>query len=274
MSNYYIDSHVCMPEVMKKLCLSSYPEMKEMIDNLNSSHPDKPVYKGCISVSSAEEVQESTKLLEEFDDVHTVYGIHPLYCNTAKENSYDRIEELIKSKKCVALGEIGLDFHEFKDEDFADRPTQIESFKKQMDIVKRYNKAIVLHTREAEEETKQMMKEGIDKYAYIDVHCYTSSIDFANWVLYEFPNSYIGIAGVVTFKNSKEIKEVVKQLPLDKILLETDGPYMAPVPFRGKPCHSGHIPYITKTIAEVKGIDTSRVYTQIYNNTISMFSLN
>ncbi|KAL7716853.1 Hydrolase TatD family protein [Entamoeba marina] len=258
--NTFYDTHCNIPNVLDKLKLNDYDDLTNHVNNTISSHPQHPSFKGCISVASDIESHQSTKDLEDF--VHTVF-----------EKDYHSLTNLIKSKRCVALGEIGLDYHEFPGMNFANKETQLDSFIKQMDIAKINQKSIVLHTREAEDDTMKLMKEHIDKYTFIDVHCYTGSVEFAKWLMKEYPNAYIGIVSVVTFKNSKDIRNVVKNIPLDKLLVETDAPCMAPVLFRGKPCHPSHIPWIIDSIAKVKEVSVEKVYEETTKNAESMFAI-
>ncbi|BFU22542.1 hydrolase TatD family protein [Entamoeba histolytica HM-3:IMSS] len=267
----YYDTHCNVPCILEKYKKTSYEEYLKIVEETYCKLDKKPIFKGCVCVASDKESHQPTKELEEH--VYSVYGIHPLYCNSVDESVYDEISLLIQSKKCVALGETGLDYHEFPGMNYANKDQQLNAFKKQLSIAKQFNKPLVLHTREADEDTKQVMKELIDPMTFIDVHCYTGTIELAKWIIQEFPNAFIGIAGVITFKNGQSIRDLVKVIPLERILVETDGPFMAPVPFRGKPCHSGMIPWIIKEIARVKEVDEEVVYKQTTQNAQRMFSI-
>ncbi|ELP92581.1 hydrolase TatD family protein, partial [Entamoeba invadens IP1] len=167
----------------------------------------------------------------------------------------------------------GLDYHPFPGMGYADKETQKTSFLLQIELAKKLQKPIVLHTREADEDTQKTMTENIPFDFPMDIHCYTASLDFAKWVLEKYPNAYFGFAGVVTFKNAKNVLDVVKVVPLDKILLETDAPFMAPIPFRGKPSHSGMIPWIAETIAKTKGVSLEEVLRQTTINAKKLFKI-
>ena len=137
----------------------------------------------------------------------------------------------------------------------------------------RLKKPIVIHTREAEEDTFNMMKEYIPQDWKLHVHCFTDSSPFATKLIQEWPNLFIGFTGVVTFKNSLDLQHVVKEVPIDRLLLETDGPFMAPIPHRGKTCHPGHIPHIAKKIAELKATSIERIYEVCRKNTRTMYGV-
>jgi TatD DNase family protein len=140
------------------------------------------------------------------------------------------------------------------------RDTQARAFVAQMALAKELGAPIVVHTREAEEDTLRLMREHLPRDHRIHVHCFTSSARLARELLAHFPNLCLGFTGVVTFKNAPEVREVVAATPLDRILLETDGPYMAPAPRRGEVAHPGHVPYIAAKIAEIKGVSAAEVF--------------
>eukprot|EP01103_Thecamoeba_quadrilineata_P008758 TRINITY_DN1848_c0_g1_i1.p1 TRINITY_DN1848_c0_g1~~TRINITY_DN1848_c0_g1_i1.p1 ORF type:complete len:180 (+),score=26.88 TRINITY_DN1848_c0_g1_i1:320-859(+) len=154
--------------------------------------------------------------------------------------------------KTVAWGEIGLDYHPFPGHDYAEPSLQRKIFQQQIRLSLEYQKPIIIHTREAEEDTLQMMTEHIPVSWPLHVHCFTDSLEFAQKLMDTFPNLWFGFTGVITFKNSSELQRIVKEIPLNRILLETDGPFMAPIPYRGKVCHPGHVMNIAEKIAEIK----------------------
>eukprot|EP01089_Gocevia_fonbrunei_P020449 TRINITY_DN7633_c0_g1_i2.p1 TRINITY_DN7633_c0_g1~~TRINITY_DN7633_c0_g1_i2.p1 ORF type:complete len:194 (+),score=29.73 TRINITY_DN7633_c0_g1_i2:41-583(+) len=175
----------------------------------------------------------------------------------------------MSNAKVVAWGEIGLDYHY----DLSDRETQKKVFSQQISKAIELKKPLVIHTREAEEDTYTIMKELVPKDWNIHIHCFTSSKPFAEKLLSEWDNLFIGFTGVITFGTAQNVRDVCKIVPLDRFLLETDGPYMAPTPFRGKTCHSGHIPYIAKKIAEVKEIPIEKVFEEALKNTKRMYGI-
>eukprot|EP01101_Sappina_pedata_P012347 TRINITY_DN8461_c0_g1_i1.p1 TRINITY_DN8461_c0_g1~~TRINITY_DN8461_c0_g1_i1.p1 ORF type:complete len:180 (-),score=38.41 TRINITY_DN8461_c0_g1_i1:100-639(-) len=171
----------------------------------------------------------------------------------------------------VAWGEIGLDFHIFNGIEYASHETQYRTFKRQIELALAARKPMIIHTREAEKETLEIMKEMIPKDWKLHVHCFTDSIAFAEELLAHFPNLWIGFTGVITFRSAKKLQQVVKRVPLNRILLETDGPSMTPEPFRGQPCHSGHIPLIAEKVALLKGVPVEEVYQVTNQNCFELF---
>lgn len=166
-----------------------------------------------------------------------------------KEDTLEEIKEYIKNnKKIVAIGEIGLDY--YWDEN-PPKEVQKEVFRKHMNLAKELNMPVVIHDREAHQDTLEIIKEFPEVTGV--VHCFSGSVEFAKECIKL--GYYIGFTGVVTFKNAKKVVEVAKEIPLDRMLVETDCPYMAPEPNRGKRNKSDYIEYIIKRIAEIKNID-------------------
>ena len=137
---------------------------------------------------------------------------------------------------------------------------QRRAFVDQMALATELGAPLVVHTRDAEEDTLELMRANLPRDAKVHVHCFTSSLELADALLAAFPNLCLGFTGACTFKNAEEIRAVVRATPLERILLETDGPYMAPEPHRGTVAHPGMVPHVAAKIAEVKGVDVAEVF--------------
>lgn len=216
--------------------------------------------------SSLKGLEMSVKLSEENDFVYAAAGIHPENAYEFNEEVKFRIEQLAQDKKIVAVGEIGLDY--YWDEN-PPREVQKEVFRAQMDIAKKYNLPVIIHDREAHKDTIEIMKEYPEVIGV--VHCFSGSVEFAKECVKL--GYYIGVTGVITFKNSKTIKEVVKNIPLEKILVETDCPYMAPTPHRGKRNQSNYISFIMDEIAKIKECDIQKISEITIFNTKNLFKI-
>lgn len=199
--------------------------------------------KGCI---------DSVNLANKHDMFYAAVGIHPEYADKFDEQTLNELKKLAKSEKVKAIGEIGLDY--YYDEN---PPKEIQKrvFIKQMELAKELNLPVIIHDRDAHEDTLNIIKQF--KGVKGEIHCFSGSVEFARECLKL--GYYIGFTGVVTFKNAKKVIEVVKEVPLDKILVETDCPYMAPTPFRGKRNRSEYIEYIINKISEIKDIGPEEV---------------
>lgn len=199
--------------------------------------------------ASYDSLKSTDDLTRRYDFIVGALGIHPENANEMKEDTIDEIKNYIKNNdKIVAIGEIGLDY--YWDEN-PSKEIQKEVFRKQMNLAKELNLPVIIHDREAHQDTLEIIKEFPEVRGVI--HCFSGSVEFAKECIKL--GYYIGFTGVVTFKNAKKIVEVAKELPLDKMLVETDCPYMAPEPNRGKRNKSDYIEYIIKKIAQIKEID-------------------
>lgn len=213
------------------------------------------------------------KIANKYDYIYTISGISP---NDVPESLEEikplikELEEIIKNdtnKKIVAIGEIGLDYYWNKE----NKQIQKEMFIKQIELANKYNLPIVIHTREATCDTIEILKENKVNYTGV-FHCCPLNRELIKEAL--TLGYYISFAGPITFKNSKNAEEIVKMVPLEKILIETDSPYLAPEPKRGTRNNSINVKYIAEKIAEFKGIAIEEVANMTYNNAIKVFKIN
>ena len=210
--------------------------------------------------SSYESIDKTYKLTMENNFIYGALGIHPENANEFNDDVEREIRELVgKNEKIIAKGEIGLDYYW---EENPPKEVQKDVFRKQMKLAETLNLPVVIHDRDAHQDTLEIMKE-FPKVNGI-VHCFSGSTEFALECIKL--GYYIGIGGVVTFKNAKKIVEVVKAIPLDKILVETDAPYMAPTPNRGKRNKSDYIAYIIEQIANIKDLEPKEVNITVNDN--------
>ena len=217
--------------------------------------------------SSVPSIEESLALAHRFPHVYCALGIHPEHCADLTDELLAKIREKLKDDKAVAVGEIGLDYY-WKE---PDPELQRYWFARQLQLAREADLPVVIHSREAAADTMRIMKENRAEETGGVVHCYSYSAELAK----EFVKMgfYIGIGGVVTFKNAKKIVEVVREIPLEHILLETDCPYLAPAPFRGKRNSSLYLPYVVTRIAEIKGVPEEEVIRVTEKNARTMYRL-
>eukprot|EP01130_Rhizamoeba_saxonica_P018490 TRINITY_DN9273_c0_g2_i1.p1 TRINITY_DN9273_c0_g2~~TRINITY_DN9273_c0_g2_i1.p1 ORF type:complete len:313 (-),score=54.92 TRINITY_DN9273_c0_g2_i1:12-950(-) len=272
----YIDTHCNIPNILEK-CDKSIDEFSNFKDEVISAvhHQEGVHFEGCISVASDNATRDSTvHLMNNENEIYGAFGIHPLYAREYTSASKAHIESLLNLNKVVAYGEIGLDYHRFPPEyNYASPNLQKEIFIDQIQLALKHQLPIIIHTREAEDDTLQIMKSHIPSNWPIHVHCFTDTWELASSLIECFENIYFGFTGVITFKNAKKIKDVVKQIPLKHFLLETDGPYMAPVPFRGSVAHPGHIPTIVDQISLLKNVEKFEVLRIARENTYKMYGI-
>lgn len=206
----------------------------------------------------------SVELANKYDYIYAACGIHPEEADKTPENYIEILKKLSKDEKCVAIGEIGLDYYWRQDT----KEKQKELFENQILLAKELDLPIIVHDREAHGDTLEILKKHKPKGV---LHCFSGSPETAEEILKL--GMYIGLGGALTFKNARKAVEVAGMLPLDRLLLETDCPYMAPVPFRGKRNYSGYIPYIAEKVAEIKGIDPQTVLDVTSENAKKLFKI-
>lgn len=223
------------------------------------------ITKICNVCSDLASLDETKALMEKYDFIYGAFGIHPSDSGPLTEEDIMRIKNLCSLNKCVAIGEIGLDYYWNEPE----HDIQKKWFIRQLELAKEINKPVIIHSRDACKDTLDILNNYKDIPGII--HCYSYTKETARDYLnmgYMF-----GIGGVVTFKNSQKLKEAVEYIPLDNLILETDCPYLAPVPNRGKRNDSSNIPYVIEEIANIKKLDPSYVEETCFNNTLKIYNI-
>ena len=213
---------------------------------------------GCDEQSS----KKALEMAEQYDFVYAAVGIHP--GNLDSGTTVEQIRALASHKKCVAIGEIGLDYYWVDD----NKPQQIEVFEKQIMLAKELDLPILVHDRDAHADTLEILKRHKPKGV---VHCFSGSVEMAQEIIKL--GMYIGVGGVITFKNAKKLPDVVRIIPDELLLVETDCPYLAPEPYRGKLCHSGMINLTAQKIAEIRNTTTEQILQLTAQNAKLLFAL-
>lgn len=205
----------------------------------------------------------SIDFAEKYDYIYATVGIHPENLEGLPDNYISVLRELSKHKKVVAIGEIGLDYYYDIPKDI-----QLKVFEEQLILANELSMPVCVHDREAHNDTLSLLKKHRPKGV---VHCFSGSREMAREVIKL--GMYIGVGGVITFKNARKAIEVVEDIPLEKIVLETDAPYLAPVPFRGKRNDSSMIIYIAQKVAEIKNISIEVLLKATYENAKRLYNL-
>lgn len=202
----------------------------------------------CGIVCASVDIKSSEAILglsHEYDFIYTAVGIHPENLEELPKDYLDRLEMLYRDEKAVAIGEIGLDYHWD-----IERELQHKVFEGQLELANSLNAPVVIHDREAHGDTLEMLKRFRPKKPLL--HCFSGSVEFMREIMRL--GSYISLGGTVTFKNARHSLEVAKEVPIERLLLETDAPYLSPEPFRGKRNRSDYIVFAAKKIAELRGM--------------------
>ena len=248
----YIDTHC-------HIIPSEYDNLTDVINLLENNI-------AIVSGDSNSTNKEVIDVISKYPNLYGTIGIHPNEIDNDIDQSLKYIETNLSNPKIVGIGEIGLDYHYGKD----DAKLQKDVFIKQLELARKYNMPVTIHSRDAALDTYEIIKNYRD--LKITYHCYSYSVEMSEILLKL--NIKFGIGGVLTFKNSKTIKDVVKKIPLGNILLETDSPYLAPVPYRGKKNMPSYVVYVAKKIAEIKNISYEEVLKVTTYNAIKQFDLN
>lgn len=255
MMNNIFDSHAHYDD------LQFDADREELLSSLPKKGVSGIVNCGC-SVNSS---KKAVELSEKYSYIYAAVGIHPEDITATSDDELCEIEKLAGNKKVVAIGEIGLDYHY---DDAAPREKQREVFISQIKLAAKKNLPVIVHDRDSHEDILNILKEykptGV-------VHCFSGSVEMAKEIIKL--GMYIGIGGAVTFKNARKPIEVAEYVPIDKLLCETDCPYMAPVPFRGKRNDSSLIPYSAEKLAEIKGISVQQLLDCTSENAKRLFNI-
>ncbi len=206
----------------------------------------------------------TVELSHKFDFMYSAVGFHPLNNDEYREGDLEIIKRLAQDEKCVAIGEIGLDYHYEKES----RENQLVILEKQIQLANELDLPVIVHDRESHEDTMSILKKYKPKGV---VHCFSGSVEMAKEVVKL--GMYIGLGGAVTFKNAVKPCEVAKFVPAERLLIETDAPYMTPAPFRGKRCTSLHIPYTAEKIAELRGVTAQEILDLTDKNARTLFRI-
>jgi len=235
----FIDTHC-------HITMNDYDDIPSLIEKIKDSGVNKIIVNGCDMASNIEVLE----LVKKYDIVYGALGFHPTELDSFNDEYLSWLDEHIDDEKIVALGEIGLDYHY----DNTDKDKEIDIFRKQLNIAKKHKKSVIVHSRDAIKDTYDILSKYELKGS---IHCFSGSLEMAR----EFIKIgyLIGVGGVVTYKNAKNIINVIENIDLEYILLETDAPYMTPEPFRKYKNDSSYIPVIAKKIADLKNIDVEEV---------------
>ena len=224
-------------------------DREELLSSLKSAGVGTVVNSG----ASLDGCRRTIELTEKYPFIYGTLGVHPDEVGELNEKTFFWLKKQLMRPKIVAVGEIGLDYYWDKEK----REIQKEWFVRQLRLAKELKKPVVIHSREAAADTMEILKAEVSKEISYEMHCYSYSPEMA--AEYLKMGFYLGIGGVLTFKNAKKLKEVVEIAPIERLLLETDCPYLAPVPNRGKRNDSRNIRYVAEELAKIKGMTTEEV---------------
>ncbi|MCH9638187.1 MAG: TatD family hydrolase [Betaproteobacteria bacterium] len=252
----FIDSH----------CHLDFPDLASHLDELLRKMEENQVTHAlCVSVN-LQDFPRVLALAEQHENLFASVGVHPDYENQIEPDAI-QLSELAKHPKIIAIGETGLDYFRLT----GDLEWQRERFRQHIRAARKSSKPLIIHTRSAAEDTLRIMQEeGADKIGGV-MHCFTESWEVAQKAIEM--NFYISFSGIVTFKNAVALKDVARKIQLDRMLIETDSPYLAPVPFRGKLNQPAFVRHVAEEIAQLRAVDLEEIATATTNNFFKLFKL-
>jgi TatD DNase family protein len=249
----FIDTHCHLDKV-------EYANLNELLNEIKNSNVEKIIVNGCDIKSN----KEAIELARKYNFIYATVGFHPEHADEIKDCDWEILEEQLKDSNVVALGEIGLDYHWNKD----NKEKQKEVFKRQLFLADKYNKPVIIHSRDAMDDMYDILKNSNNKGI---MHCFSGTKEDA--LKYINLGYLLGIGGIITFKNADNIREVIKNISLEYIVLETDSPYLAPEPFRGQKNTPLLISYVADRLAEIKKITPKEVGLITSDNARRLFDL-
>lgn len=251
----FIDSHCHLDRIdIDAVSLS------DIVQNAEASNVERML---CVSVGR-EDFYPMRDAVAQFNSVFISCGVHPLHMDDAF--TPEELTQLCQQPEVVAIGETGLDYYYTQD----DKPRQQESFRRHIDIANATGKPLIVHTRDARADTIGILREQLSAGTGGVLHCFTESLDMAEQAI-EL-GFYISFSGIITFNSAKELQQTAKSLPLERLLIETDSPWLAPVPYRGKTNQPKHVVEVAKFLAELKGISVEEVAETTTDNFYRLFS--
>ena len=253
----FIDSHV-------HLDLSEFKkDMPDVIQRAKEGGIENIITIGI----GIQECKSAMRIAEAYPSIYAAIGIHPHNAKSLDLKTLDFLEDNANNKKVVALGEMGLDFFR----NHSSREDQVRAFRAQLDLAKSVNLPVIIHDRDAHEETLSILEEEKAGLTGGVIHCFSGDAEMALKCI--DMGFYISIPGTVTFKNAKKQQEVVRKIPIEKILIETDCPFLSPVPYRGKRNEPLHVKYVAEEIAKIKNMPIEEIARITVSNTKELFSL-
>jgi len=242
--------------------LEMFQDVAEVIQRAEEAGVERIVTASSDLTSS----KKSVEIALSFPMVFAAVGIHPHEASSFSEEVFSEIESLAGEKRVVAIGETGLDYHYMH----SPREVQIHSFRKHIRLVKKLRLPLVIHVRDAHEDVIKVLREENTEHIKAVIHCFTGDYETAK--KYIEMGLYISFSGIVTFKNAEDAREAARKVPIERMLVETDSPYLAPIPFRGKRNEPAHVRHVAQKVAELRGRSFEKIAEETTKNARNLFS--
>ena len=257
-----------MHKIVDSHCHLNFPQFKGKLDEIIKRALDKGIYRMLTISTKLNEINDLQSISKSYSEVYNSAGVHPHECKNYQDLSLNDLLKHTKNNKCIGVGESGLDFYY----ENSPKELQIKLFKIHIEAARETNLPLIVHTRNADIETIQLLKDEMQKGDFSGlIHCFSTSKELAEEAINL--GFYISLSGIITFDKSNELRNIVKDLPLDKLLVETDAPYLAPEPFRGKPNEPSYVIHTVKMLADLKQVDFQTIAEKTTENFNSLFGL-
>ena len=257
MSNKIVDSH----------CHLNFPQFKDKLDEIVNRALDKGVSKMLTISTKLNEISKLEDISKTYSEVYNSVGVHPHECKNYKDLCLEDLLKYTKNPKCIGIGESGLDFYY----ENSPKELQIELFKIHIEAARKSFLPLIVHTRAADSETIEILQNEMKRGRFTGViHCFSTSQELAESAI--DLGLYISLSGIITFNKSNELRNIIKELPVDRLLVETDAPYLAPVPYRGKCNEPAYVIKTAQFISNLLGISFESFAKQTTNNFYKLFT--
>ncbi len=242
-------------------------EMMDDIEGVIERAKNKGVTKIIAVSSDVNSSIRSIELSNKYPMAYSAVGIHPHEATGTTEEAISEIERLAENSKVIGIGETGLDYHYTH----SDKEHQLRSFRMHIELASQLNLSLIIHIRDAFEDVLDVLRERVSNNVYGVIHCFTGDYEWAKkFIDLDF---YISFSGIITFKNAQEIRDAAKSIPLERMLVETDSPYLAPVPYRGKRNEPANLRLVAETIAELRNTSLEMIAEQTTYNAMNLFGI-
>jgi len=257
-----------MNKIVDSHCHLNFPQFKGKLDEIVKRALDKGIYRMLTISTKLNEINELETISKSYSEVYNSVGVHPHECKNYKDLCLNDLIKYTKNSKCIGIGESGLDFY------YENSPKELQAklFKLHIKAARETNLPLIVHTRNADAETIGILNEEMKKGVFTGlIHCFSTSKDLAEKAI--DLGFYISLSGIITFNKSNELRNIIKDLPISRLLVETDAPYLAPEPFRGKCNEPSYVIHTVKFLADLMNVELNTIAEKTTNNFNKLFNL-
>ena len=257
-----------MNKIVDSHCHLNFPQFKGKLDEIVKRALDKGIYRMLTISTKLNEINELETISKSYSEVYNSVGVHPHECKNYKDLCLNDLIKYTKNSKCIGIGESGLDFY------YKNSPKELQTklFRLHIKAARETNLPLIVHTRNADDETIRILNEEMKKGVFTGlIHCFSTSKDLAEKAI--DLGFYISLSGIITFNKSNELRNIIKDLPISRLLVETDAPYLAPEPFRGKCNEPSYVIHTVKFLADLMNVELNTIAEKTTNNFNKLFNL-